>query len=495
MKLLRLTSLSCAALFLVPLAARAGTVTVNSGPNLTPPGSFTLSTIAATDPQPDQAEITGGATITPPTSNSVSINMSGTFAAAVDDLTTVAFTFTVDSNVTGNTTYEINGSANPSAATNAPGGGHFSATGPILAGSNVYSMALPPPGPVKVATSGTFNLTLTFHFNVPAGATPARELAAPAPSAAAPGTINVSIAGVLFQVSPTAATPPSPGATPPPTPTPTPSPTPNPSPTPTSALLVNLSTREEVETGSDVLIGGFIITGANPKQVVIRGLGPSVILTGTGTVLADPVLELHKPDGTVISNDNWMDNNATDQGVLTSNGLAPTSPLESALVATLDPGPYTAIVSGKNGGTGVGMVEVYDLATTSGSELANLSSRGIVQTGEEVMIGGFILGPPAATSAAIVVRALGPSLTAMNVPGALADPNLELHDSNGTLIASNDNWMDGPDAQTIADDNLAPTSELESALLLNSPPAAFTAVVSGVNGATGVALVEVYDLR
>ena len=511
MKILHVSTASLVVLMLLPCAAMAGTVSVNSGPNLTPPGSFSASTLAATAPESDQAALTGGATITPPSSNSVSINMSGTFAADVNDLTTVAFTFTVDANVTGNTTYEINGSASPSSATNAPGGGHFSQTGPIAPGSNVYSMALPAPGPVKVATSGMFNLTLTFHFNAPASSAPGVAVAAPAPSAAAPGTIDVSIAGVLFQVSPTAATPPSSGGTPTPTSTPTPtptltptptpsptasaSPTPTPSPTPSSALLLNLSTREDVQTGNGVLIGGFIITGANPKPVVIRGLGPSVILPGGGTVLADPVLELHEPDGTVVTNDNWTENNQTDQGVLTSNHLAPSSPLESALVANLDPGSYTAIVSGKNGSTGVGLVEVYDLGSGSDSQLANLSSRGLVQTGEDVMIGGFILGPTDATTSAIVVRAIGPSLTALNVPGALADPALELHDGNGTTIASNDNWIDGPDAQTIADDGLAPTSDLESALLLNSPPAAFTAVVSGVNGSTGVALVEVYDLR
>ena len=353
-----------------------------------------------------------------------------------------------------------------------------------MPGEHVYSAALPPPGPSKTSGSGTFNLTLTFHFNAPTSQ-PAQE--SPSPSSATAGTINVTIGGVLLQVAPAAATPPAPGATPTPTPIGT--------PPPNSALLVNLSTRADVQTNDNVLIGGFIISGTGTKEVVLRGIGPSLPLTGTSPLLADPVLELHLPDGSIVSNDNWMDNSTADQAVLTSNALAPSNDLESALVAHLNPGTYTVILSGTNSGTGVGLVEVYDLGTTSGSELANLSSRGKVEAGENVMIGGFILGPSTAISSSVVVRALGPSLTSTGVTDALSDPTLELHDSNGALIAANDNWADGPDAQAITDAGLAPTNALESALLLTSPPAAVTAVVGGHNGVTGVALVEIYNLR
>lgn len=484
MKIPQVVSLMSGAIVLMPLFLSAGTVNVTSGPNFVPPAAFSENSIVANEPQADQAVFAGSATIMPPTSDTASINFSGTYAEDVGDLASVAYTFSVDSNVTGNTTFEINGSTNPGMATNANGGGHFADTGTIMSGEHVYSAALPPPGPSKTSGSGTFNLTLTFHFNAPASQ-PAQET--PGPSSAAAGTINVTIGGVLLQVSPTAAAPPAPGATP--------SPTPIGTPAPDSALLVNLSTRADVQTNSNVLIGGFIINGTGAKEVVLRGIGPSLPLTGNSSLLADPVLELHKMDGSIVSNDNWMDNSTADQTVLTSNQLAPSSNLESAIVASLDPGTYTVILSGKNSGTGVGLVEVYDLDTSPGSDLANLSSRGEVETSEDVLIGGFILGPSTASSSAVVVRALGPSLGSMGVTGALSDPYLELHDSNGTLLASNDNWADGPDAQTITDAGLAPTNALESALLLNSPSAAFTAVVSGQNGVTGVGLVEIYNLR
>ncbi|HEY3663262.1 MAG TPA: hypothetical protein VGL24_08945 [Chthoniobacterales bacterium] len=484
MKISQLASLVFGAVALMPLLLSAGTVSVTAGPNFAPAGSFTGNSIVANDPMPDQAAVAGSGTITPPGSNSASIDFSGTYAADAGDIISVAYTFSVDSNVTGNTTFEISGSANPTTSTDAPGGGHFSETGTIMPGEHVYSAALPPPGPSKTSGSGTFNLTLTFHFNVPTSQ-PAQE--SPSPSSAAAGTINVTIDGVLLQVAPTAATPPAPGATP--------SPTPIGTPPPNSALLVNLSTRADVQTNDNVLIGGFIISGTGTKEVVLRGIGPSLPLTGTSSLLADPVLELHMPDGSIVSDDNWMDNSTADQDVLTSNALAPSNDLESAIVAHLNPGTYTVILSGTNSGTGVGLVEVYDLGTTSGSELANLSSRGKVEVGENVMIGGFILGPSTAISSSVVVRALGPSLTSTGVTDALSDPTLELHDSNGALIAANDNWADGPDAQTIADAGLAPTNALESALLLTSPPAAVTAVVGGYDGVIGVALVEIYNLR
>ena len=246
---------------------------------------------------------------------------------------------------------------------------------------------------------------------------------------------------------------------------PSPSPSPSPTPTPTPpAQSLNVSTRLDVGTGDKVSIGGIIITPGDAKRVLLRAIGPSLSNFGITDPLADPVLELHAQDGMLIStNDNWNSPPAPD---IEATGLAPTNPLESAIIATLDPGLYTAIVTGKNGGTGVGLVEAYDLDQSATSQLGNLSTRGFVDTGTNVMIGGFILGPDGTLNANVLVRAIGPSLTAFGVTDALADPVLELHDANGTLITSNDNWNSPP----------APTSRrrvwhrrttLESAILIS----------------------------
>jgi hypothetical protein len=263
-------------------------------------------------------------------------------------------------------------------------------------------------------------------------------------------------------------------------------------PPPTPTTLLNISTRLNVQTGDNVLIGGFIITGTSPKKVIARGIGPSLSLGGVQGVLADPTLELHEPDGTVVTNDNWKD---TQEQEIIDTTIPPTNDLESAIVATLDPGAYTVILAGKNNGTGIGLVEAYDLDQTVDSQLANISTRGFVETGDNVMIGGFILGGGGGGNSTIVVRGIGPSLTTGGVAGALQDPTLELHDSNGAIIASNDDWMDSPDKQTIIDDGLAPTNDKESALLATLAPGAYTAIVRGVNDTTGVALVEAYNLQ
>jgi hypothetical protein len=252
--------------------------------------------------------------------------------------------------------------------------------------------------------------------------------------------------------------------------------------------LANISTRAFVQTGDNVLIGGFIITGTQQKKVLLRAIGPSLNLSGE---LPDPVLELHNSSGAMItSNDNWMD--APNRQEIIDSTVPPTNDLESAILMSLDPGAYTAIVRGVNDGTGIGLVEVYDLDRTVGSKLANISTRGFVQTGDNVMIGGFIiLGPDNDT---VIVRAIGPSLP---VAGALADPTLELHDGNGALLQSNDNWVDSPDPdkQTIIDSTIPPTDDLESAIVATLPPGDYTAIVRGVNDTTGVALVEVYALN
>lgn len=269
---------------------------------------------------------------------------------------------------------------------------------------------------------------------------------------------------------------------------PAPSPTPNPT---IPAQAVNLSTRAEVETGDQVSIAGFIIEGTSPKRIVLRAIGPSLASFGIANALPDPVLELHASDQTLIaSNDNWQDSNAAD---ITATGLAPTNPLESAMVETLDPGSYTAVMSGKNGTTGIGLVEVYDLDKTTESQLANISTRAEVRTGNDVMIGGLILGGGGGTTT-VLVRGLGPSLTQFGVTGALSNPTLSLYDANGNFLATNNNWQDVQTSEIEAA-GLAPSNELESVILKTLGPGAYTAILSGKNGVTGVALLEVYRLQ
>jgi N-acetylneuraminic acid mutarotase len=256
--------------------------------------------------------------------------------------------------------------------------------------------------------------------------------------------------------------------------------------------LLNISTRLRVLTGDKVLIGGFIITGTEPKTVIVRGIGPSLPVPGA---LADPVIEVHGSAGELLAtNDNWKD--ATTRQQISDSGLAPANDSESALWGVINPGAYTVVLAGKNGGTGVGLVEVYDLDRTSDSELANISTRAFVDTGDNVMIGGLIVGGGAPTGAVrAIVRALGPAIP---VPGALNDPTLELHDTSGTAIAFNDNWKTRPDGSSqqaeIEATALAPSNDLESALVQTLPPGSYTAIVRGTNNTTGVGLVETYNL-
>jgi hypothetical protein len=272
------------------------------------------------------------------------------------------------------------------------------------------------------------------------------------------------------------------------------------SPTPAPALLLNLSTRVEIPMpalGEDVtsLIGGFIIGGPNGRKIVIRALGPS--LADFGLVpLADPTLELHDATGAIIaSNDNWMD---TQEAEILDTNLAPSDPLESAILITLPPGPYTAIVRGNRGdpgaplpASGTALAEIYDISLTVAQGLDNISTRGAVQGAADPMIAGFIVGNGSDVTA--LIRGLGPSLQALGLAG-LSDPHLDVFDGDGNLLASNDNWQDSQSADIDAT-GLAPSDPLEAAILIDLPRGAFTAVLSPVDGVDrGVALIELYKL-
>ena len=256
--------------------------------------------------------------------------------------------------------------------------------------------------------------------------------------------------------------------------------------------FLNISTRMRVGTGDNVLIGGFIVTGNAPKKVILRAIGPSLAVGGTPMPgrLADPTLELRdNAGGLIFSNDNWVDSPQVQE--IINSTIPPTDEYEAAIVATLAPGNYTAVMRGVGNTTGIGVVEVYDLAPNVPASLANISSRGFVETGDNVMIGGFIAGNQAMH---VMVRAIGPSLTQFGIANALADPTLELHNSNGAIIAFNNDWQD-TDQAAIAATGIPPTNDKESAIVATLAPGNYTAIVRGLNDTTGVGLVEVYNLR
>src|SRR3984893_7331863 len=261
----------------------------------------------------------------------------------------------------------------------------------------------------------------------------------------------------------------------------------------TPSQAMNISTRARVETGDNVLIGGFIITGNAAKKVIIRAIGPSLSQYGLSDVLADPTLDLHDGNGALLqSNDNWQDD-PSQASQISASGLAPSNNLESAIIATLQPGNYTAIVRGKNSGQGIALAEVYDLDPAADSQLGNISGRAYVQTNDDVMIGGFIIGNNIGATK-VIVRAIGPSLSQSGLSNALADPTLELHDGNGALLQSNDNWQDDPDqAARISAAHLAPSDALESAIWASLAPGNYTAIVRGKNNGVGIGIVEVYS--
>ena len=256
--------------------------------------------------------------------------------------------------------------------------------------------------------------------------------------------------------------------------------------------LLNISTRAHIGKGQDVLIGGFIVRGNDPKKVIVRAIGPSLSRFGVTDILLDPVLELRDSSGALIAgNDNWHDG---AQAEIESTSLAPTSELESAIVQTLSPGAYTAIVRGKDDTTGTGLVEVYDLDQQADSILVNISARGIVND-DNPIIGGFIVGDGGLPFNMVIARAIGPALSNAGVENPLMNPRLELRGSNGELIESNDDWKEGNRHELIASKQLAPADENEAAVAVVLGPGAFTAIVRGQNGASGIALVEFYNVR
>jgi len=260
-------------------------------------------------------------------------------------------------------------------------------------------------------------------------------------------------------------------------------------PEPAPAQLLNISTRLRVQTGDRALIGGFIVTGNAPKKVIIRALGPSLASAGVQGPLADPTLELFSGSTSLAANNNWKE---SDQAAITGTGIPPANDLEAAIVRTLDPGPYTAVVRGVDNTTGIALVEAYDLEQGVDAKLANISTRGFAEAGDNAMIAGFILGGGGGSNARVIARGIGPSLTAAGVPDALVDPTLELRDASGTLVAANDDWKENQAA--VEATGIPPMQEAESAIVSTLVPGAYTAILRGKGDAPGVGLVEVYNL-
>ncbi|MEO5755027.1 MAG: fibronectin type III domain-containing protein [Chthoniobacterales bacterium] len=254
------------------------------------------------------------------------------------------------------------------------------------------------------------------------------------------------------------------------------------------AALINISSRAVVHTGENVLIGGFIVDGVVAKKVALRAIGPSLANYGVVGAMSDPVLQIIDATGVVVvTNDSW---NFPGEEV-SAYGLAPSDAREAAVVATLEPGSYSAVVSGKSSTTGVALFDLYDLDAQTG-RVANISTRSRVESGDNVMIGGFILGGTTGTQ--VIVRAIGPSLVPNGVTDALLDPTLELYDSNGSLLASNDNWRTSQEG-AIVGSTVPPTDNREAAIVATLAPGAYSGIIRGANGTTGVALFEVFALN
>lgn len=276
-----------------------------------------------------------------------------------------------------------------------------------------------------------------------------------------------------------------------PQPTPTPTPTPTATPGASGSHLANISTRMNVGSGQNVLIGGFIIQGSQAKKLILRAIGPSLVASGVPNYLDDPVLELRNSAGGLIaSNDDWQDTQASQ---IQQSGVAPSHSYESAILVTLNPGSYTAVVSGYGGGQGNGLVEAYEMDANS-TRMVNISTRGRVGTEDEPMIGGLIM--QGGSTKKVIIRALGPSLASGPSPigGVLGDPVLELRDGSGNLLAVNDDWGSSAQVSDILATTIPPVNANESAIVATLNAGNYTAIVRGLDNTSGVALVEVFDL-
>ncbi len=262
-------------------------------------------------------------------------------------------------------------------------------------------------------------------------------------------------------------------------------------PTAPASVIANISTRLLAEQGDDVIVTEFVVQGTGTEYMILRALGPSLSSFGILGALRNPTMTLFDARGRVLdANDDWV--NSPDKDAIIATGIAPTDNRESAIVHTFAPGIYSVVTRGVRGGTGVALAEVYLLSTSNQTtEISGIGTRGFVSTADNVIISGFIMTGTGSLNT--LVRALGPSLAASGIPGALVDPALELHDSNGALIAANDNWRDTQEAEIIAT-GLAPANDLESAIVATLPPGAYTGVVYGVNNLTGTGFVQFYSL-
>jgi hypothetical protein len=257
-----------------------------------------------------------------------------------------------------------------------------------------------------------------------------------------------------------------------------------------ASQALNISTRLGVQTGDNVLIAGFILSGTEPTKVLVRALGPSLEAANIPDALEDPVLDLRAADGTRVAfNNSWK---YSQEAEILATGIPPSNDHEAAILATLSPGAYTAIVKGRASTSGVALVEVYGLSGTEAAELANISTRGFIDGGDHVMIAGFILAGGTSGSR-VMIRAIGPTLSAAGIAGALADPTLELHDGNGISIAVNDNWKDAQQTEIEAT-KIPPGDDRESAIVASLSPGPYTAVLASRDGGTGIGVIEVYSL-
>jgi hypothetical protein len=454
----KIPTFALAAIAAALLSGTAGGGILNldaSNPVFNPPEDFTNNMLmVSTVEDGTKVDVEGSVTVAPVASSTAEVMVSGTYSAVEGDKFSADYRFAADLNNATPVDFTITGTATILGIPQT-----FTSTGTLNPGLHVYEGTAEFPIPFSGPASGDFSVTLSLDLSS-------------ITAEAAAGTVDLLVQQIDIQLAPTSVTFNGP------------------------SQQLNISTRANVGTGDNVLIGGFIVTGTDAKLVVLRALGPSLLVQGVAGSLADPVLELHDSTGaTIATNDNWMDLSADDQTVLTDFNLAPTEDAESALVETLDPGEYTVIVRGANDSTGIALVEAYDLDQgTTDSKLANISTRGSVDTGDNVLIGGLIIGGGTGGFSQVIVRGLGPSLEARGVTGVLADPEITLHDINGDAIATNDNWMNDPNMQTVIDNGLAPEDPNEAAIYVVLHPGNYTAIVDGVNETSGVGLVESYEI-